>query len=377
MKFLNKASIYTLALLAATAISSCKDNKEGGEPSVPENDGTKVSITTEVITNSPVITDFAKDQTMNVFVKKTASATGDNFKENVKGTALGGGEWELSPAIYINQTQRNVFFYAAYPYVEGLNDVTAYPVDLSKQADVLYSGDYAAVSLQTTKARVRMKHALSMVSAVIDASSYNGSGTVTSMGISGSAVYLTGKLNVSTGKITVADSDKGIVTASMSQDVKSGSANLWVIPFSTKTSDAAFNFTIDGKNYVVDMPEVEMKTGYQYVFHFILTPNGLVVRPDVIDEISLNAEGDNSDTAEGYGSIKFITSASSFTFPIFTGENVFGNVVSGDKSVNYSLGGSMELSASGSKTVTIETWSSTGFELQSLEDIESIDISNY
>lgn len=377
MNLLNKVSIYTLALLASGAISSCKDKNEGGEPPVPENQGTKVSIVTEIITNSPVVTDFAKDQVMNVFVKKTGSANGDNYRENVKGTALGGGEWELSPEIYINENQRNVFFYAAYPFVEGLNDVTAYPVDLSKQADVLYSGDYAAVSLQTTKARVRMKHALSMVSAVIDASSYNGSGTVTSMGVSGSAVYLTGKMNVSTGKITVTDSDKGIVTASMSQDVKSGSANLWVIPFSTKTSDAAFNFTIDGKSYVIDMPEVEMKTGYQYVFHFILTPNGLVVRPDVIEEISLNAEGDNTDTAEGYGSIKFVTTASSFTFPIFTGENVFGNVVSGDKSINYTLGGSMELSASGSKTVTVETWSSTGFELQSIENIESIDISNY
>lgn len=376
MKLLNKASIYTLALLATATISSCGDKNNGGNDT-PINDGTKVSIKTEVMTNSPAVSDFAKGQVMNVFVKKTGSVNGDNYKENVKGTALGGGEWELSPEIYINDNQRNVFFYAAYPYVEGLNDVSAYPIDLSKQSDVLYSGDAAPVSLQTTKARVRMKHALSMVSAVIDASSYNGSGTVTSMGVSGSAVYLTGKMNVSTGKITVADSDKGVVTASMSQDVKSGSANLWVIPFSTKTSDAAFNFTIDGKNYVIDMPEVEMKTGYQYVFHFILTPNGLVVRPDVIDEISLNAEGDNSETAEGYGSIKFITSASSFTFPIFTGENVFGNVVSGDKSANYSLGGSMELSASGSKTVTVETWSSTGFELQSLENLESIDISDY
>jgi hypothetical protein len=37
----------------------------------------------------------------------------------------------------------------------------------------------------------------------------------------------------------------------------------------------------------------------------------------------------------------------------------------------------MTLTATGSKTVSVETWNSTGFEISSLENIDGIDISAY
>ena len=377
MKLYSKISLYTLGIAVALSATSCGSDSKGGSDG-PANTGTKISIQTEVITKTPAQTDFSQGQKMNVYVKKNATAQGDDYLTGVSATSNGGGQWTLSPEIYLNETQKNLFFFCAYPYVEGATNVLAYPVDLSLQQDVMYSGDYVPVSLTSTVAKIRMKPALSMASLIIDASNYSGAGVMTSLGISGSSIYTKGTMDVSKGKIKTTDADKGVVSKDMSFDIKgNGSANLWVIPFSTKTSDAAFNITIDGKNYIVDVPEVEMNTGFQYVFHLILTANGLVIRPDAIEEISLNLEGDVSDKAEGYGSILFTTTATEFAFPIFSGENVFGNVVCGGTSVNYSLDGSMTLSGSGSKTVNVESWNSTGFEISNMKDIQSIDISNY
>ena len=91
------------------------------------------------------------------------------------------------------------------------------------------------------------------------------------------------------------------------------------------------------------------------MFHLVPTNTGLVFIPSMTEIVSLNVADDAMEAMEGYGILKFGFTGSTFTFPYFTGDNVFGTI----------------LPASG------ETWNSTGFELNNLEGIESIDISGY
>lgn len=375
MNFLNKfALIGSITALSLISIS-CGENKNGEEPNPPVQ-GTPISISTQIIFNSPVINEFTQGHEMSIFVKKTSRIDSEDIFSNVKGTATNNSEWTINPTVAIPDNMSALFIFAVYPFIDKV-DPTAYPINLDQQIDILYSGESVAVSRQTTTARLRMKHALAMMSFDIEASSYSGSGALTGIALDGNAVYSAGTMNVSTGKIT--KTKQGKVTSSENFNLKNNSAgtpNFWIIPFSTENEDAILTFTIDGKQYQVNVPPAKMLTGYQYQFHLILTDNGLVIMPEV-GEISLNVDDDNFHAPEGFGIVKFLTSASSFDFPIFNGENVFGNVASGSESVNYTLGGTMNLSGSGNKTVTVETWSSTGFEIESLENIESIDISNY
>ena len=63
---------------------------------------------------------------------------------------------------------------------------------------------------------------------------------------------------------------------------------------------------------------------------------------------------------------------------MLTGDNVFGNVIWGDGiTESYSTEAEHSYSADGKKTVVIETWNSTGFELKNMVNVEEIDLSQY
>ncbi len=59
------------------------------------------------------------------------------------------------------------------------------------------------------------------------------------------------------------------------------------------------------------------------------------------------------------------------------GDNVFGSILSGNHGAGYAIGGAIEIPDPGTKQVVVETWNSTGFELNDLQGIETIDISRY
>lgn len=121
-----------------------------------------------------------------------------------------------------------------------------------------------------------------------------------------------------------------------------------------------------------------MRTGFQYVFHLVLTNTGLVFIPSMTEIVSLNVADDAMEAMEGYGILKFGFTGSTFTFPYFTGDNVFGTILpASGAGASYAIGGSLDLATPDTKDIVVETWNSTGFELNNLEGIESIDISGY
>ena len=63
---------------------------------------------------------------------------------------------------------------------------------------------------------------------------------------------------------------------------------------------------------------------------------------------------------------------------MLSGDNVFGNVTWGDGvAESNSMEADHSYSVDGDKTIIIETWNSTGFELKDMLGIEEIDLSKY
>ena len=67
------------------------------------------------------------------------------------------------------------------------------------------------------------------------------------------------------------------------------------MPFSTKGGEAYLTATIDGKPYKAIFPEVEMKSGFQYIFRMVLTDYGLEFIPNQTQTISLSVETDQPE----------------------------------------------------------------------------------
>ena len=363
-------------ILTTFCISSCDQDEPITEPKESEK---AISISTTVFTQANPTLDLVEGDVMNLYAKTYGGASAPDKKENVK-AVFRGGSWKLEPEVRIGESEK-LFIYAYAPYTEGLKTTDAIPVDIRLQQDVLYSGSFVPVSYRTNHAKLTMKHALSLVSFNISAQEYSGHGELQQLSITGETVYTTGVMAIDKGKIIgkgqevfELEVEKTVTTNGWDNELP----RMWQIPFSTKGVEAYLTATIDGKSYKTIFPEVEMKSGFQYIFRMVLTDYGLEFIPNQTQTISLSVETDQPEELEGYGVLQITHSASTFVVPELTGDNVFGSVLWGDGTTStYRVGEEHSYTQENSKALSVETWNSNGFKLKNLIGVESIDISQY
>lgn len=377
---MKKIYYVMLAAIAATTFS-CKDKTDEPTPGPGTNDNpdaVEVTIATTEIETKAAVTEFKASDEMNIFAKTYARIDAPNIIDNVKAT-YDGSKWTMSPAVKIDQQQKNAFLFAVSPYDASYTDAQKIPVDIAKQVDLMYSGSYVPASLTSPAVKLTMKHALSLLSFNIIPVNFSGAGSLKSIKLEGDIFYTTGTMDVSNGKITKGST--GAVTVNTNANVADGGwknniPGVWAIPFNTKAGTVNITFNIDGKEYNLTVPEVEMKQGFQYIFRLVLTNNGLEFDPSKTETISLNVTTDTAQSFEGYGLISLQTGGSALTLPSLFGDNVFGTINTSTKSMPYEPSISLN-SVSAGQTIIIESWNSTGVNFDSLEGIDTIDLSQY
>lgn len=350
----------------------------------PTTDDVEVSISTaDIEFKANVTTEFASSYKMNVFAKMGSTLTSDDLATGVVAT-YDGAKWSMSPSVYVNSTKdsysgRYAFIYAVSPYDASYTKVDAIPVDMSKQVDLMYSGAAVTASPTTPTVKLTMKHALSLLTFNIVPVNYSGSGTLTNIKIDGENVYNTGTMDASTGKITLGSI--GSISASQNKAITAGGwksdlPGLWALPFNTKAGDVNISFTIDNKTYDLVLPETEMKYGYQYIFRMAITNNGLEFDPSKTETRSLNVLTEETPEFLGYGKVEITASGSWLNTPEFTGDAVFGTITTPNQTISYSSAVKVEGLSNGN-TVVAESWNSTGFEIETLDGIDTIDLTQY
>lgn len=368
--------IYIVGIILSLCFFSCGEDDPITEPQELEK---AITISTTVFTQAAPTLDLVEGDAMNLYAKTYGSASAPDKVENVKAVSRGGA-WKIEPEVMIRESEK-LFIYAYAPYTEGLKTTNAIPVDVSLQQDVLYSGAFVPVSYRTNHAKLTMKHALSLVSFNISAQGYSGKGELQSLSISGDNVYTSGVMSIDKGKVT--GKGQEIYEMAVSKVVTANGwetdlPRMWQIPFSTKGTEAYLTAKIDGKSYKAIFPEVEMKSGFQYIFRMVLTDFGLEFIPNQTQTISLSVESDQPESLEGYGVLRITHSASSFVTPELFGDNVFGSVRWGDETTStYRVGEEHTYNQDGSRVVSVETWNSNGFKLKNLTGVEVIDVSQY
>ena len=370
-------SIYLCGIiLSSLCLASCDED----EPVVEEKEQEQtISISTTVFTQANPTLDFVEGDAMNLYAKTYGGAAAPDKKENVK-AVFRDGSWKIEPEVMISESEK-LFIYAYAPYTEGLKTTDAIPVDISLQQDILYSGSFVPVSYRTNHAKLTMKHALALVSFNISAQGYSGDGELQRIAITGDNVYTSGEMAIDKGKVIGKGKEAFEMTVKKTISTNGWENDLprvWQIPFSTKGVEAYLTATIDGKSYKTTFPEIEMKSGFQYIFRLVLTDYGLEFIPNQTQTISLSVETDQAEQLEGYGVLHVTHSAPTFIVPELLGDNVFGSVKWGDgMSSTYRIGEEHTYSQEGSNVLSVETWNSTGFKLKNLIGVECIDISQY
>ena len=379
-----------LSLCAAAALlmscSSSEDSVEPSTPTTPTDNNVAVVITTDIVTRTtPAKSLFASGDAMNVWAKSYGSPSANDIVANIRAN-YNGSAWTLDPGVYLDKDkQKNAFIYAVYPYQsEFASTPGRLTIDATTQNDYLYSGSYVPVTVTTNTAKLNMKHAMSLAAFNIFTDGYSGAGKLQSLAISGDSVYTKGVMTVENGKIR--GTERGEIKVAFDKQItaqrwSNSMPRIWVIPlpFNTKSTKAYLKAVIDGKEFNSVFPEVEMKIGFQYSFHLVLTDNGLEFIPDQTTTMALNFDEDEIAQLEGRGVLGVTYDGSSeFSSVVMAGVNVFGTVLWGDgEKSTYEDGISHTFSTAGSKKMIFETWNSTGFTIKNLTGISEIDISGY
>ncbi|MCC8120384.1 MAG: fimbrillin family protein [Bacteroidales bacterium] len=377
-----KKIYYFLAFTMAMGMAACSDD-DVVAPNIPNHaytgDDIEVSIsTTDIEFKSSVTTEFSSSTKMNIFAKTYGQVSAPDIVSGICAT-YDGANLTMEPKILMNNDQKNAFIFAVAPYDASYTDAAKIPVDMNKQIDLMYSGAYVPASLTSPSVKLTMKHALSLLTFNIVPVNYSGSATLKNIKIEGENVYATGTMDVSTGKITLGE--VGAVSASQDKAVadggwKSDLPGIWALPFNTKAGDVKITFTIDSKTYQLTLPETEMKYGYQYIYRMALTNNGLEFDPSMTEMRSLNVDTDETPEFVGYGKIQILTSGSWINTPYFTGDAVFGTITTPSQNISYESAIKLDGLSSGN-TVIVESWNSEGFEIETLDGIDTIDLTQY
>lgn len=363
-------------------LASCGESKDDGPGTNTDPNSVVITLTTDVFTKADVTTEHKDGDAINVYAKRYNSVEAADLVSGVKAT-MEGGVWKMTPEVRLSKGEV-VFLYAVSPYDASYTNPKQIPVNLSKQVDLLYSGASVPASFSSNKPKMTLRHALTLASFNIAKQGYSGQGNLSQITVAGSRVYSEGTMDVSTGK--VAGTSKSTVSQTYNSNIPdngytSDLPGLWLIPFSTQNAaeeDAtSVTFTIDGKSYTINMPSADLNTGFKTIFHLVLTDLGLQFIPSRTQQVSLNQDSDSYEQPLGYGLVSFTVEGSSWEQPMFNGSDVFGTLTWGTDMASYEGGAKVSFADAGVKTVKVETWNSTGFEIVSLEGVSEINLEDY
>lgn len=368
MKTLKTIKMMTLVLTVVFNACSSDEKEE------PQPQSAQLSISTSIQTKT-VITEFAAGDKMNLYVKDESSV---NSTDKVSGVSASyeNGKWSISPTVELKEGEQ-AYLFAFYPYGANLTKPEAIPVDITAQTDYLYSGSAVSVSYSSPQGSLKMQHASSILAFNISKGRYEGAGELSSIKITD--IPVRGTLNIASGIINSTEKGGYTITANKQIDTEWAKdlPQMFCLPFKSNGQDITVAFLIDGKEYSINLPKIDIETGMKYIFHLVITNNGMTVLADLTEKISLNKEGTPSQLGE-YNMLRVNYSGKNVSAPILSGTNVTGTVNWGDNTtVAYSNPLTYTYPEEAVHSVTIEAWGASQMEIADLVNVESVDLSDF
>lgn len=272
------------ALAATMSFVSCSNDEDMIK--VETDASLNINPSIGLMTRAAKTTWSASDQ-LGVFVTNGTINTpyeGISSNLNVPFT-FSGSAWSSS-RIPLTNNPATVFAY--YPYASGVTDGTSMAIESTSQTDYLYGKGSTEATVLSQNVDITMKHALSQVLFKMVKGNYTqGSGNLTKVVLSnegsGTSLNSKGKLNISSGAVTVSDPAGLTLTANQAITTTETSFSAIVMPVTAlpNANVLKVTFTIDGQDYYHFFKAgTEWQQGYRNIYTFTLSDNGLVIGGD-------------------------------------------------------------------------------------------------
>ena len=178
--------------------------------------------------------------------------------ENGDGTQI----WKTSSSVLLGESE--AVLYACYPYgTNSSTDIRNIQVYANNyyQDDFMYAGPYTGLNVDNRHADITLKHAMAAVRLTTRRGTYDGAGSVRSIGVGGSAGGSTGYFDVTQGKFTSVSTGSTIYpTTSFELSDGTNEQHILLIPAGTP-GDLNVTMTIDGTTYNMTIPDVLLEPG--------------------------------------------------------------------------------------------------------------------
>ena len=277
------------AMLAILAFSGCQEEVITPEP-MPSDPMVplEVSMNTETLTKGLIKeTRLPDGASVGITVKDSYGVyTGELFT-NVKYTAQsesGSQVWVSDSPVMLSSETGTA--YAYYPYNSAIEDITAVTVKATSaiQLDCMW-GQPVSVSKDSRNAKFTMKHALAAVRITYVRGSYTGAGKVTKVSFGGSCIGTAGYLDITDGTLHTIIGKGGTVSPAITATTLSSTlqeSEIIVIP--TGEKQGKITITIDGKDYVLEFSDIDLRQGQITQFHLTVNDGELSLSDITVSE---------------------------------------------------------------------------------------------
>ena len=277
------------AVLAIVSLSGCQEEIITPEP-IPSDPMVplELSMTTATLTKGLIKDAKLPDgASVGITLKDSYGVyTGELFT-NIKYTARsesGNQVWiSDSPVMLSSETGTA---YAYYPYNSAIEDITAVTVKATSaiQLDCMW-GQPVSVSKDSRNAKFTMKHALAAVRITYVRGSYTGAGKVTKVSFGGSCIGTAGYLDITDGTLHSIIGKGGTISPGITATTLSSTlqeSEIIVIP--TGEKQGKITITIDGKDYVLEFGDIDLRQGQITQFHLTVNDGELSLSDITVSE---------------------------------------------------------------------------------------------
>ena len=286
------------ALLAIVSLSGCQEEVITPEPMPAEQPvPLELSMTTATLTKGLIKDSKLPDgASVGITVKDNYGVyTGELFT-NIMYTAKtesGKQVWSSDSPVMLSSETGTA--YAYYPYNSAIEDITAVTVKATSaiQLDCMW-GQPVSVSKDSRNARFTMKHALAAVRITYVRGSYTGEGKVTKVSFEGSCIGTAGYLDITDGTLhTILGKGSTVSPAITATTLSSTLQESEIIVIPTGEKQGKITIAIDGKDYVLEFGDIDLRQGQITQFHLTVNDGELSLSDITVSEWTY-AEGEET-----------------------------------------------------------------------------------
>ena len=297
---------YIRPMLAAVFVTAaaCSPTDEFPAYTILDKAELSISVNTQPPTKGMITERVLPDGSelcIGIFNPDGSNYMGKNYghlyfkAENGPGTQI----WKPSGQVLLGESEGVLYAYYPYSMYSG-GDIRHIFVEADSytQDDFMYAGPYTGLNMDNKHVDITLKHALAAIKLTTRRGSYEGAGSIRSIGLGGYCGGYQGYFDVTQGKFTEV-STGGIIYPTTSFNLSDGPNEQYIMLIPTgEPGDLMIRMTIDEVYYTKTIPNFMIEQGKITNLNLSVDKGKLTINSVTLSEWSVTARGEATAMAD-------------------------------------------------------------------------------